>query len=118
MKIQAPLGLMTWYLFQNRPFKMWPLEDAIASLFGVPPAVYAGGLAAAYLSCRGHCDMDCPYPGVDAPSATDTPLLPELDDADPSDARFLSALYQRGRRGSGGSAGSFSQAVSDMFRVV
>ena len=41
-KIQAPLSLITWYLFQNRPFKMWPLEDAIASLgkvraLGRPP---------------------------------------------------------------------------------
>ena len=31
-KVQAPLSLITWYLFQNRPFKMWPLEDAVGQL--------------------------------------------------------------------------------------
>lgn len=27
LKYQAPLSLVTWYLFRNRPFKMWPLEE-------------------------------------------------------------------------------------------
>ena len=31
-KMQAPISLITWYLFRNRPFKMWPLEDAIGQL--------------------------------------------------------------------------------------
>lgn len=31
-RVQAPLSLITWYLFQNRPFKMWPLENIIFGL--------------------------------------------------------------------------------------
>lgn len=38
MKYQAPISLITWYLFNNRPFKMWPLEDAMAQLGKVHPA--------------------------------------------------------------------------------
>ena len=117
LKIQAPLGLLTWYLFRNRPFKMYPLEDALAKLVALPPALFAAVGGAAYLSCRSHCDMDCPYPGVDAPGASDPPLLPELDDADASDARFLSQLYRRSSS-KAASSGSFASAVSDMFRVV
>jgi hypothetical protein len=114
MKVQAPLGLITWYLFKNRPFRMWPLEEALAQLAGVNPAVYAGAAAGAYFSCKAHCAMDCPYPGG-APKPTD---LPELDEVDARDSRFLAQLYQRGRRGGGGGGGSFASALSDMFRVV
>jgi hypothetical protein len=118
LKIQAPVGLMTWYLFRNRPFKMWPLEDALAQFVSLPPALFAGAAGFAYFSCRDHCDMDCPYPGVDAPDGNELPMLPELDEADASDARFLSQLYRRGSSKGGGGTGSFSSALSDMFRVV
>ena len=118
LKIQAPLGLLTWYLFRNRPFKMWPLEEALASFASLPPALFAGVGGAAYFSCRGHCEMDCPYPGVDAPGAEEPPQLPELDEVDASDARFLSQLYRRGGRGGGGGGGAFGNALSDMFRIV
>jgi len=119
MKIQAPLGLMTWYLFKNRPFKMYPLEDFLAQLVSLPPALFAGVAGAAYFSCRNHCEMDCPYPGVDAVGADDTPALPEIDAVvDASDTRFLQQLYRRGGGRGGGGSGSFAGALSDMFRVV
>ena len=43
VKFQAPVSLITWYLFKNRPFKMWPLEDVIKQMANVrtaaqPPA--------------------------------------------------------------------------------
>lgn len=116
MKIQAPLSLLTWYLFKNRPFTMVPLEKALAKLFGVPPALVGGAAVGAYLSCRPLCDLDCPYPGG-SPAAEE---LPELDNADPSDLLFLHRLYQRPGGGGGrkGGGGSFSQAVSDMFRLA
>jgi hypothetical protein len=114
MKIQAPLSLITWYLFRNRPFTMIPLEKALGRLFGLPPPLYAGVAAGAYFSCRKLCDLDCPYPGG-SPAADD---LPELEEVDASDTRFLSRLYQRPqsdrRRGGGG---GFADALSDMFRV-
>ena len=117
-KIQAPLGLITWYLFRNRPFKMWPLEDAIASLLQINPAIYAAITAGAYMSCHDHCELDCPYPFSDARAASEPPLLPELDEVDATDLRFLSQLYHRGRGGGGGGGGgSFSDAISEMFRV-
>ena len=56
-KIQAPVGLMTWYLFRNRPFRMWPLEEALAQLAAVPPGIFGGLAAGAYMSCRSHCEM-------------------------------------------------------------
>ena len=115
-KVQAPLGLITWYLFRNRPFKMWPLEDAIGWLFKVNPAIYAGMMAGAYMSCRGHCEMDCPYPGGEGLAADTPPQLPELDEVNAEDLSFLSRLYQRGRPRGGG--GAFSDAVSDLFRIV
>ena len=31
-KFQAPISLITWYLFQNRPFKMWPIENLFQGL--------------------------------------------------------------------------------------
>ena len=113
MKIQAPLSLVTWYLFKNRPFSMIPLEEAIGKLLGVHPAVYGGAAAGAYLSCRSLCDIDCPYPGGGA--AVDD--FPELDDVDASDTRFLARLYQRGGGGRGGKRGGFADALGEMFRV-
>ena len=35
MKFQAPFSLITWYLFQNRPFKMWPIENLFRVLGNV-----------------------------------------------------------------------------------
>ena len=35
MKFQAPFSLITWYLFQNRPFKMWPIENLFRVLANV-----------------------------------------------------------------------------------
>ena len=52
MKVQAPLSLVTWYLFRNRPFSMIPLDKALGKLFGVSPAAYGAVGAAAYLSCK------------------------------------------------------------------
>ena len=34
-KFQAPFSLITWYLFQNRPFKMWPIEDLFRAFANV-----------------------------------------------------------------------------------
>lgn len=114
MKIQAPLSLVTWYLFKNRPFSMIPLEEAIGKFLGVHPAIFGGAAAGAYMSCRGLCDIDCPYPGG-SPAVDD---FPELDEVDPSDARFLSRLYQRGSGGGGKrGGGGFADALGEMFRV-
>ena len=38
LKFQAPVSLITWYLFKNRPFKMYPLEDALKQLANVRTA--------------------------------------------------------------------------------
>ena len=116
MKIQAPLSLLTWYLFKNRPFSMIPLEKALGKLLRIPAAVYGGGAVAAYMSCKPICEIDCPYPGGTPPPEE----LPELDGVNPTDLRFLHRLYQRGggRRGGGGGGGGFSQALSDMFRLA
>lgn len=112
MKIQAPLSLVTWYLFKNRPFSMIPLEKALGKVFGVHPAIYAGAASGAYLSCRKKCDLDCPFPGHDERPD----YLPELDSIDASDARFLSRLYQRGG-GGGAKKGGFASALGQMFSV-
>ena len=115
MKIQAPLSLLTWYLFKNRPFSMIPLEKALGKLLQVPPALWGGAAVGAYLSCRPQCDIDCPYPGGSA--AADE--LPELDEANPTDLRFLQRLYrQPAGGGRSGGSGSFSNAVSEMFRFA
>ena len=60
MKIQAPLSLVTMYLFKNRPFTMYPLDKALTALLRIPPAVPAAAIALTYLSCKTSCDMDCP----------------------------------------------------------
>ena len=114
MKIQAPFSLLTWYLFKNRPFTMIPLEKALGKFFSLPPALFGGAAIGAYLSCRPQCDIDCPYPGGSPPPEE----LPELEGVNPSDLRFLQRLYQRPAAGGGrGGGGSFSDAVSEMFRV-
>ena len=77
-------SLVTWYLFKNRPFSMIPLEEAIGKFLGVHPAIFGGAAAGTHMSCRGLCDIDCPYPGG-SPAVDD---FPELDEVDPSDARF------------------------------
>ena len=73
-------------------------------------AVAVGG----YLSCKPLCDLDCPYPGGSPPAGE----LPELEGVNPRDLSFLHRLYQRGGGGGGSKSGSFSQAVSDMFRMA
>ena len=115
MKIQAPLSLLTWYLFKNRPFTMIPLEKALGKLLQIPPFVHGAAAVGAYLSCRPLCDLDCPYPGGSPPAEE----LPELENANPRDLSFLRRLYQRPAAGGGrGGGGSFSQALSDMFRLA
>ena len=115
MRVQAPLSLVTWYLFRNRPFSMMPLEKAIAQFFGLPPVLFAGVAAGAYMSCRDLCDLDCPYPGT----AARPDDLPELDEVQPTDTSFLSRLYQRssGGGGGGGGGGGFASALQQMFSV-
>ena len=95
---------------------MYPLEDAIAKLGELPPVLYAGVAAGAYLSCRSQCDLDCPMPGKRAPRRDDMPELAEIANVDPTDMRFVQQLYQRGRGQRKGS--SFANALSDMFRIV
>ena len=34
-KFQAPFSVIIWYLFQNRPFKMWPIEDLFRAFANV-----------------------------------------------------------------------------------
>ena len=114
MKIQAPLSLVTWYLFKNRPFAMMPLEKALGKLLGVHPAIFAGLGSAAYMSCRELCDIDCPYPG----SSVDPQHIPELDAVDATDTRFLARLYQpRGGGGGKRGGGGFADALGEIFRV-
>ena len=62
LKIQAPISLITWYLFQNRPFRMWPLEDALALLTKVNPAVWVGAVAAMWLLVREPLRLRLPVP--------------------------------------------------------
>ena len=113
MRIQAPLSLVTWYLFKNRPFSMMPLDQALARFFGLPPAIFAGVAGGAYMSCRDLCDLDCPYPGGTA----DPEDLPELDEVEASDTSFLSRLYQRPAGKGGGGGGGFAEALSQMFAM-
>jgi hypothetical protein len=120
-RIQAPMSLVTWYLFRNKPFQMWPLEDALGALVK-RRGVFGAGAVASYFSCRDRCELDCPYPG----GSPGQLQLPELDRVDASDTTFLGRLYQRGARtadyggggGGGGGGGSFADAVSSMFQVV
>ena len=114
MKIQAPISLLTWYLFKNRPFSMIPLEKALGKFFSIPPAAFGAVAVGGYLSCKPLCDLDCPYPGGSPPAGE----LPELEGVNPRDLSFLHRLYQRGGGGGGSKSGSFSQAVSDMFRMA
>lgn len=113
MKVQAPLSLVTFYLFKNRPFQMWPLEDALRAVSNVHPAAWGAAASAAYMSCRADCELDCPYPR--APGADARPeYMRDLDAVNPSDTGFLSRLYQGGQQKK---QGSFAQAVSEMFTL-
>ena len=57
-KFQAPFSLITWYLFQNRPFKMWPIEDLFRAFANVscaaqlPPPLHL--TSAPHLCRTGH----------------------------------------------------------------
>lgn len=138
-KIQAPLSLVTWYLFQNRPFKMWPLENVISQLAKVrrwhwpaslpmhrasctkfdaqiPPAIFGGLGGGLYMSCQHHCDEECPYPGK---SRTKGMPPKELEGVDAEDPQLLYQLFGGGggRRGSR-SGGGLGAAFSEFFRVV
>ena len=75
-----------------------------------------------YLQCSGHCDAECPYPGVPPPTADDL-QMPELEDVDPNDLSFLSRMLYRGggrRGGAGGAggAGGIGDAMSKIFQIV
>ncbi len=118
LKIQAPISLITWYLFQNRPFRMWPLEDAPALLTKVNPAVWVGAVAAMWLSCENHCDYDCPYPNMHAKK---DPLIEKLESVDPTDTSILSRLMHGARRGGGGGGGGgggMGKVFSEAFRIL
>lgn len=121
MKIQAPVGLITWYLFRNRPFKMWPLEDAIEQLLKVNPAIYGGITAAAYLSCKAHCEYECPYLDGSPRDRETNPYEKELEAVDASDRRVVSRFMAGGARrrgGGGGAGGGFGDSLSEFFRIV
>lgn len=60
-KFQAPFSLITWYLFQNRPFKMWPIEDLFRGIANVS--------CAAQLPPP-HGPQRCAARSTDAPSLT------------------------------------------------
>ncbi|KAL1520169.1 hypothetical protein AB1Y20_023639 [Prymnesium parvum] len=115
-KVQAPLSLITWYLFQNRPFKMWPLENAIAQLAKIPPALVGGAAFATYMSCREHCEDDCPYPG--GPRRPPGSPPEELERVNAEDPSVLYRVLGGGRRGGGGGGGGLAGAFSDFFRIV
>uniref|UniRef100_A0A7S0ISH8 Uncharacterized protein n=1 Tax=Calcidiscus leptoporus TaxID=127549 RepID=A0A7S0ISH8_9EUKA len=110
MKYQAPLSLLTWYLFRNRPFRMWPLEDIVGKLFKVSPAVYGFLAAVGYQSCQRQCDSECPYPGIrSAPSDT----MPDLEQVNAADFSAIAKLLQpqSSRRRGGGLASAFGQLL-------
>lgn len=117
MKVQAPLSLGTWYFFNNRPFRMWPLETSLAKLKLVPSAVWGGVVASAYMSCRDQCHVDCPYPGSETASFAKMPP-PELENVNPRDLRFLRELYHRGSRRGGGWLRDFKNIFGELFRLV
>lgn len=58
MPPQTPVSLVSWYLFRNRPFRMYPLEEAITSLANVPLPAYASVAATAYMTCSDHCELE------------------------------------------------------------
>merc|ERR1719446_1562059 len=115
IKYQTPVSLISWYLFRNRPFRMYPMEDAVASLAGIPPAAYASVGAAAYMICSDHCELECSFPHR-KPRAEGTPIFPEL--ADPRACprtlgrlgRFLRPSQPKRRRG-----GAVRDAFSHFF---
>jgi len=110
MKLQAPLGLVYAMVLKNRPMKMWPIQPILRELARTNPLFYGVAGAGVYMSCRNHCELECPYPG----KSRDGQLrLPELDDASPNDISFLSKLYEGGSRG----VGEFSQAFRRLFSV-
>eukprot|EP00967_Tisochrysis_lutea_P059751 scaffold76165_cov38-Tisochrysis_lutea.AAC.6 len=113
IRYQAPLSLVTWYLFRNRPFKMWPLEEVVANLFKVNPGVYGGAAAVGYMSCSSMCDQECPFPGraYDA----DAPCMAGLEEIEPSDTTWLSRLYRSS--GGRGSKGGLQDMIGTFFQM-
>lgn len=115
IKYQTPVSLISWYLFRNRPFRMYPMEDAVASLAGIPPAAYASVGAAAYMICSDHCELECSFPHR-KPRSEGTPIFPELADPAcvPEDfgpiGRFLRPSQPKRRRG-----GAVRDAFSHFF---
>merc|ERR1719446_140003 len=114
IKYQTPVSLVSWYLFRNRPFRMYPLEEAIASLANIPVPAYASVAATAYMTCSDHCELECPFPNRKPPAEGEA-ILPELADPAcvPEDftpiGRFLRPTRGASRGGGGGIADAFSQ---------
>ena len=99
VKYQAPLSLVTWYLFRNRPLRMWPLEEIVGHIFGINPAIYAAAAAASYRSCEQQCDTECPYLGR---RGAPTPTMPELARVNAADFSSIQRLLRPQRRRGGG----------------
>ena len=67
LKYQTPLSIIMWYLFQNRPLQMWPLEDAIGLLF----KVCAAGLGRFRMGTTGvWCSLASEHNGGEARTAS------------------------------------------------
>ena len=113
LRLQAPFSLLTWYLFRNKPFSMWPAEEALHSLASVNPSVYGTAAAVAYLSCARDCDEECPDPRRRKPTE---PVMDELKAVNLKDLSPLMKLYH----GTGARAGSQSklgQTLGAIFRM-
>jgi len=113
IRYQAPISLVTWYLFRNRPFKMWPLEDAVSNALKVHWGIYGSAAAATYGSCSSMCDQECPFPGRS--HDPDAPVMEGLEEIDPADTAWLARLYRQG--GGGRSKGGVQDMLGTFFQM-
>ncbi|EOD23535.1 hypothetical protein EMIHUDRAFT_444079 [Emiliania huxleyi CCMP1516] len=115
LRWQAPISLVTWYLFRNRPFKMWPLEEVVYNALKVHPAVWGSLAAGGYMSCSSQCDAECPFPGQRYdPSG---PAMRELEEIDAADTSWLMRLYRQGGSRGGGSRGGIQDTLGTLFQL-
>ena len=68
------------------------------------------------MSCRPHCEEECPYPGGRRRPTGAPPE--ELDAVNAEDTSVLGRLLGGRRGGGGGGGGGIAGAVSDFFRIV